>query len=109
MPGCDGSALEFVRRSTRVGNIEQASEVSGSKYSETCGTLWRAWIEARPSHSGEYTVQFELDYPRDSVIGRQTASCESHPEEFRREIAPCRTFVLQREADDMVRRGWEPR
>ena len=106
MPGCDGSALEFGEAIDSVGSREQVREVSRLEVTETVRhTFGDAWIEARPSHTGDYTVQFELDYPRDSVIGRQTAHAIVTPEEFRREIAPCRTFVLQSEADDMVRRG----
>jgi UDP-3-O-[3-hydroxymyristoyl] N-acetylglucosamine deacetylase len=106
MPGCDGSALEFVEAIASVGSVEQIREVSRLEVTETVRhTFGDTWIEARPSHCGEYTVQFELDYPHDSVIGQQMAYANITPQEFRREIAPCRTFVLQREADEMVRRG----
>ncbi len=106
MPGCDGSSLDFVKAIDLVGGVEQAREVTRLEVLETVRhTCGDSWIEARPSHSGRYSVQFELDYPSDSVIGRQTARVNVTPEEFRREIAPCRTFVLQREAEEMVHRG----
>jgi UDP-3-O-[3-hydroxymyristoyl] N-acetylglucosamine deacetylase len=106
MPGCDGSALEFVEAIASVGSVEQVGEVSRLEVTETVRhTFGDSWIEARPAHCGEYTVQFELNYPNDLVIGQQSAYASITPEEFRREIAPCRTFVLQREADEMVRRG----
>jgi UDP-3-O-[3-hydroxymyristoyl] N-acetylglucosamine deacetylase len=106
MPGCDGSALNFVEAIDSVGSVEQVGEVRRLEVTETVRhTHGDAWIEARPALCGEYTVQFELDYPHDSVIGQQNAYASITPDEFRREIAPCRTFVLQREADDMVRRG----
>lgn len=106
MPGCDGSALEFVKAIASVSNIEQSREVSRLEITETVRhTFGDTWIEARPSHTGDYTVQFELDYPSDPVIGHQMAHFAVTPDEFRREIAPCRTFVLQREAEDLVRRG----
>ncbi len=106
MPGCDGSAREFVQAIDSVGTFEQDRAPQRLEVTETvrhsCG---EAWIEARPAHEGEYKVQFELDYPHDAAIGRQTARMRVTPELFRREIAPCRTFVLQREAEEMVRRG----
>ena len=106
MPGCDGSALEFVQAIDSVGTIEQRREAPRLEVTETVRhSFGDAWIEARPAHAGEYTVQFELEYPHDAVIGRQTARMKVTPELFRREIAPCRTFVLEREAEEMVRRG----
>lgn len=106
MPGCDGSAQVFVDALDSVGATDQAHEVHRLEVLEPVRlTQGETWIEARPSHTGEFSVQFELDYPRDSAIGRQSAYANVTPEEFRREIAPCRTFVLQREAEDMVERG----
>ena len=106
MPGLDGSAQGFVQAIDSVGTIEQECEAPRLEVTEIIRhSFGDAWIEARPAQQGEYTVQFELDYPNDAVIGRQTARTRITPELFRREIAPCRTFVLQREAEEMVRRG----
>jgi len=106
MPGCDGSAREFVEAIDSVGSRELDNEVRQLVVTETIRhTFGESWIEARPSGSGEYTVQFELEYPDDLVIGLQMAQAHITPEEFRREIAPCRTFVLQREAEELVRQG----
>ncbi len=106
MPGCDGSAIKFVDALLGVGLQEQDEEVSYLEITETLRlTSDEAWIEAHPVDDGSYSVEFELDYPEDSVIGRQSAAVEVTPELFCRELAPCRTFVLQREAEEMVRRG----
>jgi len=106
MPGCDGSAIEFVDALLGVGLQEQDEEVSHLEITETLRlTSGEAWIEAHPVANGSYSVEFELDYPEDPAIGRQAAAVEVTPEQFRRELAPCRTFVLQREAEEMVRRG----
>lgn len=106
MPGCDGSSLEFVQAIDSVGAVEQDRKAQRLEVTEivrhSCG---EAWIEARPAAAGEYTVQYELEYPHDPIIGRQTARVRVTPELFRREIAPCRTFILQREADELVRQG----
>jgi len=106
MPGCDGSAIDFVDALLGVGLQEQGEEVSHLEITETVRlTSGDAWIEAHPVADGSYSIEFELDYPEDSVIGRQSAAVEVTPELFCRELAPCRTFVLQREAEEMVRRG----
>lgn len=106
MPGCDGSALEFVQAIDSVGTVEQDREVQWLEVTEvvrqTCGDTW---IEARPAAAGEYTVQFELEYPHDAMIGRQTARVKVTPELFRRDIAPCRTFILEREAAALRQQG----
>jgi len=106
MPGCDGSAIEFVEALVSVGIEQQSEEVSPLEITETLRlTSEEAWIEAHPAIEGSYSVEFELDYPEDSVIGRQSAAFEVTPDVFCRELAPCRTFVLQREAEEMRRRG----
>ena len=106
MPGCDGSSLAFVQALDAVGSIEQHATMPRLEITEPiCFSCGESWIEAQPDPSGKYTVQFELDYPHASVIGRQSVSMEVTPENFRRELAPCRTFVLQQEADEMIRQG----
>jgi len=106
MPGCDGSAIDFVDALLGVGLQQQEEEISHLEITETIRlTNGEAWIEAHPVADGSYSVEFELDYPEDSVIGRQSVAVEVTPERFCRELAPCRTFVLQREAEAMVRRG----
>ncbi len=106
MPGCDGSALAFVEALDSVGVEPQDAEVACLEVTEVVRlTSDEGWIEARPARDGKYSVEFEVDYPQDSVIGRQLAAVDVTPDRFRREIAACRTFVLQREAEAMVRRG----
>ena len=106
MPGCDGSSLAFVQALDAVGTVEQQAKVRQLEITEpVCLSSGESWIEAQPDPTGNYSVQFELDYPHASVIGQQSVSIEVTPESFRRELAPCRTFVLQREADEMIRQG----
>lgn len=106
MPGCDGSSLAFVQALDAAGTVEQEAEVQQIVVQQSVRfSTGDSWIEAHPEPSGKYVVEFELDYPHDAVIGRQSVSVEVTPEKFRHEIAPCRTFVLQREADYMIRQG----
>ena len=64
-----------------------------------------SWVEARPSSDGNMTVKFRLDYGSGNAIGRQTLQLVITPESFSKELAPCRTFVLQQEAEWLVSRG----
>ena len=76
----------IVRNITRLGNDE-------------------SWVEARPGTCGGMSVKFRLDYGSGNAIGRQTLQLPVTPDSFRRELAPCRTFVLEEEADWLVSRG----
>ena len=51
------------------------------------------------------SLKFRLDYGSGNAIGRQTLQLTITPESFRRELAPCRTFVLEEEAQWLVARG----
>ena len=106
MPGCDGSSLAFVQALDAVGTVEQNCAVQRLVITEPISFAdGDSWIKAQPDTTGKYSVHFELDYPHASVIGQQTISIEITPANFRRELAPCRTFVLQKEADEMIRQG----
>jgi UDP-3-O-acyl N-acetylglucosamine deacetylase len=106
MPGCDGSSMAFVAAIESVGTVEQGAEVNRLEITEHVSISHGDMIiEAFPSPSDSYSVEYTVDYPQDPVIGYQVATVEVTPEIFREEIAPCRTFVLQREADEMLRAG----
>jgi UDP-3-O-acyl N-acetylglucosamine deacetylase len=106
MPGCDGSSMAFVAAIESVGTVEQGAEVNRLEITEHVSLSHGDMIiEAFPSPSDSYSVEYTVDYPQDPVIGYQVATVEVTPEIFREEIAPCRTFVLQREADEMLRAG----
>jgi UDP-3-O-acyl N-acetylglucosamine deacetylase len=105
MPGCDGSSLPFVEAIDSVGLLSQAAirsllvihEISRLGNEES-------WIEARPATTG-LTAKYRLDYGRDNAIGRQTLALTVTPDSFRRELAPCRTFMLKTEADWLRSQG----
>lgn len=106
MPGCDGSSRAFVEALDRAGIEEQQGVVSQLEITELVRiTDGQSWIEARPATAGEYVVDFQLDYPDDSVIGCQDAMFKISPEAFRDELSDCRSFVLKREADAFVQKG----
>ena len=106
MPGCDGSSLPFVDALLKAGTVAQEAEAERLEVLEPLRVAdGDCWIAAYPSPQGELSIEFELDYPHNRQIGRQSTQLVVTPETFCRDIAPCRTFVLASEADALVERG----
>ncbi len=106
MPGCDGSSQPFVVALDSAGIVEQDA-LRPQLIVRNITRLGNdeSWIEARPASSAGTTIKFRIDYGKDNAIGRQTFQIPLSPESFRRELAPCRTFVLKEEAEWLVARG----
>lgn len=100
MPGCDGSAKEFVEALVAVGIVEQAAPRQQLVVRETIRLGDdSAWIEARPAPTPRFQVGYRLDYRPHSVIGRQSLDLEITPRSFRESLAESRTFMFKSEAD----------
>jgi UDP-3-O-acyl N-acetylglucosamine deacetylase len=107
MPGCDGSAKTFVHALDKTRLVKQGVASPLLKVTEIIRvTQGDQWVEARPITGGGCLVEYQLDYPQAPVIGRQSAKFALTPEVFRQEIAPCRTFVLEHEAMQMIQQGF---
>jgi UDP-3-O-acyl N-acetylglucosamine deacetylase len=106
MPGCDGSALPFVESLDKAGIVEQAIVQPQRIIGEVIRLGDReSWIEARPAAGNRALFHYDLDYGLDTPIGRQTYEATVTPELFRRDLAPCRTFMLKAEADRLLAQG----
>ena len=106
MPGLDGSSLAFVEALTKVGVVEQQESRDQLVIREVTRLGDdESWIEARPSRRGGLTIRYRLDYGSDNAIGRQTWETALTPGIFRRELAPCRTFMFKQEADWLLSQG----
>jgi UDP-3-O-acyl N-acetylglucosamine deacetylase len=107
MPGCDGSSAPFVEALLRARLVNQGVEAPHLRVTDTVRVAeGNCWIEARPAADGELRIEYQLDYARGgSAIGRQVARTLVTPERFRSELASCRTFLLQSEADELVSQG----
>ncbi len=106
MPGCDGSAIPFVRALDAAGIVPQEAVRQVRRVRELIrlGDA-ESWIEARPSNCGKTILCYELDYGAGSVIGRQSLEVALSPKYFHLNLAPSRTFLLQSEAAAMQARG----
>ncbi len=106
MPGLDGSSLPFVEALLGADPITQdATRATLVVRDVTRLGNADSWIEARPGAASTLSMKFHLDYGSGNAIGRQTLTLAVMPDSFRRELAPCRTFMLKAEADWLLAQG----
>jgi UDP-3-O-acyl N-acetylglucosamine deacetylase len=106
MPGCDGSSRDFVAAIDAAGSVEQRSSVRQLVVGQTIRVGDNeCWIEAQPPRSAGLSASFELDFGEQSAIGRQLFAIDVTPDSFRRELAPCRTFIPQEAAQSILSQG----
>jgi UDP-3-O-[3-hydroxymyristoyl] N-acetylglucosamine deacetylase/3-hydroxyacyl-[acyl-carrier-protein] dehydratase len=106
VPIMNGSALPFVDAIESVGLVAQDAPRNWYELKEPI------WFETQergtemlgvPTPGGEFRVTVMVDY-NSPVLGTQHASMY-RAEEFKTEIAPCRTFVFLRELEQLAKAG----
>ena len=98
IPIMDGSSLPFVQAIEAVGLVEQAAERNYFILEEN--VKWEdidKGIEFLAVPDDHYRITVMVDY-KSPVLGTQHSSMY-HLGEFKKEIAPCRTFVFLRELE----------
>ncbi len=106
VPIMNGSAMPFVEAIEAVGLEEQDAPRNWYVLKEP---MWFETQErgtemlAVPTPGGEFRVTVMVDY-NSPVLGTQHASMY-RVEEFKDEIAPCRTFVFLRELEQLAKAG----
>jgi UDP-3-O-[3-hydroxymyristoyl] N-acetylglucosamine deacetylase len=106
MPGCDGSSRAFVEAIDSAGAVEQRTSVRQIVVGRAVRVGDQScWIEAQSPRSAGLSVSFELDYGKETAIGLQTYAVDLTPDSFRREIAPCRTFLPEEAAQGIRSQG----
>ena len=108
MPGMDGSALAFVEAFESVGYETQ--EVPARTLSLNVPLIQEeelqdrhCFVSAEPAE--DLKIAFEIRYAHPASIGTQNAEFLLTPEIYRKEIAPCRTFVTRQEAEAFLSQG----
>lgn len=108
-PGLDGSAYGFVEALSAVGTTLQAARRA----------VWATTEPVLVSHGGAtiglhpplpgagltLTTSYILDYGPSSPIPRQAVTVAITPDTFGRELAGCRTFLLEQEAEHLRAQG----
>jgi len=101
-PGLDGSAAGFVDAVLKSGYELLSARRSVWAVQESVvvqhGGATVAVHPAPADSPNELLATYMLDYGADSDIPRQSHTMKVSPETFAREVADCRTFVLEREA-----------
>ncbi len=99
MPGCDGSSLPFVTALDAAGLVEQDAVRPKLVVDQVLRVGDdHCWVEARPAEAADLSLHCRIDYGPSGPIGRQAFAIEVTPQSFRTELAPARTFLLEREA-----------
>ena len=106
LPGLDGSAMAYALAIDRVGTVTQseACRVVSIDAPHRIGDD-RQWIMALPTAEPGLQIEYRLDYGRDSAISSSTFRASLSPKVFLDEIAAARTFVTEREAEQLQARG----
>lgn len=103
LPGLDGSALNFVEAIKDAGIVEQDEPKRVLKVEEPI------WIRDKDSFlavfpADTFSVSYTLSYERPG-IGTQYFNIDITEDNFIKEIAPARTFCLEEEAMELLKRG----
>jgi UDP-3-O-[3-hydroxymyristoyl] N-acetylglucosamine deacetylase/3-hydroxyacyl-[acyl-carrier-protein] dehydratase len=100
----DGSAAPIAALLATAGMVEQDRPKRHIKVTKP--VTWSengVSLEATP-YLG-LRISFTIDYDN-PVVGKQTLSLDITPETFVQQIAPARTFVLERDVEGLRRAGW---
>ncbi len=102
--GHDGSAAPIANALMAAGLVEQDKPTRHIKITKPVSmTEGRAELTAVPYGGFKLSFTIEYDHP---LIGVQHLSMDITPEVYLREIAPARTFVLERDLDHLRQSGW---
>jgi UDP-3-O-[3-hydroxymyristoyl] N-acetylglucosamine deacetylase/3-hydroxyacyl-[acyl-carrier-protein] dehydratase len=106
LPAADGSALPYVETLRQAGRVAQeASRRYFNVRQPTRVTEGTAELVAWPGEADKLDIIYELDYGDDNPIGRQLYRYTVSAEDFSEQIAPARTFVTDREAEQLRAAG----
>ncbi len=101
LPGCDGSAKDFLKAIKSSGIVEQDAP---RKVCEVKSPVWcksqDAMLAVFPDDN--FQVTYTLSYPG---IGAQFFSAVIDEKTFEAEVAPARTFCSEREAMELLKMG----
>lgn len=109
LPACDGSCLPFVERFREAGICEQEAIREAHVVTEMTravdGDSELVVLPPLDPKAESLEITYDLDYGPESPIGRQSYRVVVTPEDFVRNIAPARTFVLEEEAEALRAAG----
>ena len=109
-PGCDGSSRAFAEALAGAGIVEQDAPRDVLVINRPITVReGEATLTAHPGDPGQLVLSYQLDYGPRTPIGRQSFFVNVTPESFRDELAACRTFLMESEAEALRNAGIGPR
>ncbi|MCK4753101.1 MAG: UDP-3-O-[3-hydroxymyristoyl] N-acetylglucosamine deacetylase [Planctomycetes bacterium] len=106
LPAPDCSCAEYFKALKRAEIVEQSSERKELVIREPISiSLGDMSIYALPYADDVLNITYDLDYGGHTGIGRQIYSCRVTPENFEKNLASARTFLLEVEATQFQARG----
>jgi UDP-3-O-acyl N-acetylglucosamine deacetylase len=105
-PGLDGSAEGYVDTLLAAGTVLQASRRPRLAVAEPISVTQNgATLSIYPREGDDLLISYLLDYGPYSPIAPQSLTLLINPDRFRRDLARCRTYVLEHEALELQRQG----
>lgn len=106
MPGLDGSSLAFALALDEAGRAPLRSRraVWSVPHSIQLGDD-KQWIRIEPTDTETLEIEYRLDYGPHSPIGTATYATKINEDAFYHRLAPARTFITHREAEQLQERG----
>jgi len=106
LPAPDSSSAEYFKILKNAEPVEQQAERKEFVITEPISLVaGDASIYALPDSDKELNITYDLDYGGHTGIGRQVYSCRITPENFEKNLAPARTFLLEVEAKQFQAHG----
>ncbi len=109
LPAVDGSSMPFVEALRKAGICEQTANrneyVVDDVIRVTDGDAELIALPHLDPKAQNLEIYYDLDYGESGPIGRQILALEITPDHFVSDIAPARTFVLEREAQMLRESG----
>lgn len=106
LPGCDGSSQFFVDAILQAGIVEQPAEQRPLVITQTVRvTEGDAELIAVPTDTDDLNIIYDLDYGPNGPLARQIFPIRVSSESFLKEIAPARTFLFEKEAEQFRAAG----
>ena len=103
LPGLDGSGIDFLKGLNNAGIVEQNLDALYFEIKEPIGVeLNGCSIFMVPAK--DFKISYTLDYDH-PVLKSQFFNGIIDGQTYEKEIAPCRTFCLEAEADELRARG----
>jgi len=103
LPGLDGSGLDYLNAFKSAGIVEQNAPKKFYKIEEPIGVAQNgASLLIVPADDFKISYTLSYDHP---WLHSQFYSLTVNEQSFEKEIAPCRTFVMEQETKELVDKG----